>query len=136
MTEWVITRTGRFKAAVSYACLSDLVSFYGTSLYQDLIHAEFGGAPWDRHDVLWERSPLRSVQRVTTPTPLLHGEADNDVHITQSKELYTALRLRGVETVFVRYPREGHGAMEPRHQLDLLERTVAWFDRFLRPGRR
>jgi dipeptidyl aminopeptidase/acylaminoacyl peptidase len=131
-----ITRTGRFEAAVSYAGLSDLVSFHGTSLYQDLIHAEFGGALWDRHDVVWERSPLRSVQRVTTPTLLLHGEADNDVHITQSEELYTALWRRGVETVFVRYPREGHGATEARHQLDQLERTIAWFDRFLRPGQR
>src|SRR5262245_65861318 len=118
MTEWVITRTGRFKAAVSYAGLSDLVSFHGTSLYQDLIHAEFGGPPGDRHHVLWERSPLRSIQRVTTPTLLLHGEADNDVHITQSEELYTALWRRGVETVFVRDPREGHGATEPRPQLD------------------
>jgi hypothetical protein len=60
----------------------------------------------------------------------------NDVHITQSEELYTALWRRGVETVFVRYPRKGHGATEPRRQLDQLERTVAWFDRFLRPGRR
>jgi dipeptidyl aminopeptidase/acylaminoacyl peptidase len=70
---------------------------------------------------------------VTTPTLLLHGEADNDVHITQSEELYTALKRRGVETVLVRYPREGHGATEPRHQLDQLRRTVVWFDRFLRP---
>jgi dipeptidyl aminopeptidase/acylaminoacyl peptidase len=67
------------------------------------------------------------------PTLLLHGEADNDVHITQSEELYTALWRRRVETVFVRYPREGHGATAPRHQR---ERTVAWFDRFLPPGRR
>ena len=49
---------------------------------------------------------------------LLHGESDNDVHITQSEELYTALKERGVETALVRYPREGHGATEPRHQLD------------------
>jgi dipeptidyl aminopeptidase/acylaminoacyl peptidase len=64
---------------------------------------------------------------------LLHGEADNDVPITQAEELYTALKRRGVEAVLVRYPREGHGATEPLHQLDQLERTAAWFDRFLRP---
>jgi dipeptidyl aminopeptidase/acylaminoacyl peptidase len=135
MTEWVITQTGRFKAAVSYAGLSDLISFYATSLYQDLIHVEFGGAPWDHYDLLWERSPLRHVKRVSTPTLLLHGEADNDVPITQSEELYTALRRRGVETLFVRYPGQGHGATEPRHQLDQLERTVAWFDRWLQSDR-
>ena len=70
------------------------------------------------------------------PTLLLHGEADNDVPITQSEELYTALWRRRVETVFVRYPRKGHGATEPRRRPDRPERTVAWFDRFLRPGRR
>ena len=70
------------------------------------------------------------------PTLLLHGEADNDVPITQSEELYSALWRRRVETAFVRYPRTGHGATEPRRQLSQLERTVAWFDRVLRPGRR
>jgi dipeptidyl aminopeptidase/acylaminoacyl peptidase len=132
MTNWMITQTGRFKAAITYASLSNLISFYATSLYQDLIHVDFKGEPWDRYDILWERSPLRHIRRVTTPTLILHGEADNDVHITQSEELYTALRRRGVETVFVRYPREGHGATEPSFQLDQLERTAAWFDRFLK----
>jgi dipeptidyl aminopeptidase/acylaminoacyl peptidase len=134
MTMWIITQTNRFKAAVPYAGLSNLVSFYATSLYQDLIHVEFG-EPWDHYDLIWERSPLKHVKRTTTPTLILHGEADNDVHITQSEELYTALKRRGVETVFVRYPREGHGATEPKHQLDQLERTVAWFDKYLRPNR-
>jgi dipeptidyl aminopeptidase/acylaminoacyl peptidase len=133
MTNWIITQTNRFKAAVTYASLSNLISFYATSLYQDLVHVEFNGAPWDHYELLWERSPLRHIKRATTPTLILHGEADNDVHITQAEELYTALRRRGVETVFVRYPREGHGATEPRHQRDQLERTVGWFDKCLRP---
>lgn len=46
--------------------------------------------------------------------------------------MYMALKRRGVETVFVRYPREGHGLREPRHRVDALERTIAWFDRFLK----
>jgi dipeptidyl aminopeptidase/acylaminoacyl peptidase len=133
MTNWIITQTGRFKAAVSYAGLSNLISFYATSLYQDLIHVEFSGQPWERYDLLWARSPLKHIKRAATPTLILHGEADHDVHITQSEELYTALKVRGVRTVFVRYPREGHGATEPRDLLDQLQRTVAWFDEFLQP---
>jgi dipeptidyl aminopeptidase/acylaminoacyl peptidase len=43
-----------------------------------------------------------------------------------------ALRRRGIDTVFVRYPREGHGLREPRHRQDALERTLAWFDKYLR----
>jgi dipeptidyl aminopeptidase/acylaminoacyl peptidase len=132
MTNWIITQTPRFKAAVSAASVSNLVSFYSTSIYQDLIHAEFGGFPWDNYDQLWQWSPLRYVKQAQTPTLFIHGEQDNDVHITQAEEMYMALRRRGVETVLVRYPREGHGLREPRHRVDALERTLAWFDRFLK----
>jgi dipeptidyl aminopeptidase/acylaminoacyl peptidase len=132
MTNWIITQTPRFRAAVSIASVSNLISFYSTSLYQDLIHAEFGGFPWDDYDLLWRWSPLRYANRAQTPTLFLHGEQDNDVHITQAEEMYMALKRRGVETVLVRYPREGHGFREPGHRLDALERTLDWLDRFLK----
>jgi dipeptidyl aminopeptidase/acylaminoacyl peptidase len=132
MTNWIITQTPRFKAAVASASVSNLVSFYATSLYQDLIHAEFGGFPWDNYEQLWQWSPMRYVRQAETPTMFLHGELDNDVHITQAEEMYMALKRRGVETVLVRYPREGHGLREPRHRVDAIERTLAWFDRFLK----
>ncbi len=131
MTNWVVTQTNRFKAAVAVASLSNLVSFYATSLYQDLIHAEFGGFPWDddHFALLWKWSPLAHIRNATTPTLLLHGENDNDVHITQAEEMYTALRMRGVEAEMVRYPREGHGFREPRHQIDAARRTIEWIER-------
>ena len=132
MTNWIITQTPRFRAAVSSASLSNLISFYSTSLYQDLIHAEFGGFPWDNYDLLWQWSPIRYVRQVQTPTLFLHGENDNDVHITQAEEMYMGLKRRGVESVLVRYPREGHGLREPKHRVDALERTIAWFDRYLK----
>ena len=129
MTNWVITQTKRFRAAVSVASLSDLVSFYATSLYQDLVHAEFNGYPWagENYAALWKWSPLAYVARASTPTVFLHGESDNDVHITQAEQMYTALKERGIEAVLVRYPREGHGFSEPKHRLDALSRTLAWF---------
>ncbi len=132
MTNWIITQTPRFRAAVASASVSNLISFYATSLYQDLVHAEFGGAPWDDYDLLWRWSPLRYVRQAQTPTLFIHGEQDNDVHITQAEEMYMALRRRGIETQLVRYPREGHGLREPRHRQDALERTLAWFDKYLR----
>ncbi|MGH9938657.1 MAG: prolyl oligopeptidase family serine peptidase [Blastocatellia bacterium] len=136
MTNWVVTQTDRFKAAVASASLSNLISFYSTSLYQDLIHAEFNGHPWenggDNFNLLWDRSPLKHIKKAKTPLLLLHGENDNDVHITQAEEMYTAMRMRNIECVFVRYPREGHGLREPRHREDSLARTLQWFDRFLK----
>lgn len=134
MTNWVITQTNRFKAAVSSASVSNLISFYATSLYQDLVHAEFNGFPWagDNFATLWKWSPLAHVARASTPTLFLHGENDNDVHITQAEEMFTALRRRGIAAELVRYPREGHGLREPKHRLDAAERTLAWFDRYSR----
>ncbi len=132
MTNWIITQTPRFRGAVAVASLSNLISFYSTSLYQDLIHAEFGGFPWDNFDQLWQWSPLRYVRQVQTPTLLIHGENDNDVHITQAEEMYMALKRLGVQTVLVRYPREGHGLREPKHRVDALERTINWFDRYVK----
>ncbi|HLM24347.1 MAG TPA: S9 family peptidase, partial [Pyrinomonadaceae bacterium] len=134
MTNWIITQTPRFRGAVAAASLSNLVSFYATSLYQDLIHAEFGGFPWDNFDVLWQWSPLRYIRQVQTPTLFLHGENDNDVHITQAEEMYMALKRRGVDTVLIRYPREGHGLREPKHRVDALARTLVWFDRYVKLG--
>ena len=131
MVNWIVTQTTRFRAAVARASVSNLVSFYGTSLYQDLIHAEFG-FPWDDYELLWRWSPLKHVRDARTPTLFIHGEQDNDVPITQAEEMYMALRRRGVETQLVRYPREGHGFREPRHRQDALERTLDWFDRFLK----
>jgi dipeptidyl aminopeptidase/acylaminoacyl peptidase len=132
MTNWVITQTPRFRAAVAAASVSNLISFYSTSLYQDLVHAEFGGFPWDNYELLWQWSPLRYVRQVQTPTLFIHGENDNDVHITQAEEMYMALKRRGVDSVFVRYPREGHGLREPKHRVDALERTIVWFERYLK----
>jgi len=132
MTNWIITQTPRFRAAVAAASLSNLISFYSTSLYQDLIHADFGGFPWDNFDLLWQWSPLRYVKQVQTPTMFIHGEQDNDVHITQAEEMYVALRRRGIDSVLVRYPREGHGLQEPRHRVDAVQRTLGWFDRYLK----
>jgi len=138
MTNWVITQTSRFKAAVSAASVSNLVSFYATSLYQDLVHAEFDGFPWDADNfaLLWKWSPLAHVARVTTPTLFLHGELDNDVHITEAEQMFTAMRHRGVDAALARYPREGHGFREPRHLLDRTERTLAWFDVYLKGASR
>ena len=96
MTNWIITQTPRFKAAVASASVSNLISFYSTSLYQDLIHAEFNGFPWDNFELLWQWSPLRYVKQAQTPTLFLHGEQDHDVHITQVKRC-TWEKRRGVE---------------------------------------
>lgn len=136
MTNWVITQTHRFKAAVASASVSNLISFYGTSLYTDLIEAEFRGLPWNNYPLLWQWSPLAHVNGVRTPTLFLHGEQDHDVPITQAEEMYVALRKQGVAAELVRYPGEGHGVRRPDHVLDYNRRLLEWFDRYLAPKER
>jgi len=132
LTDWIITRTNRFKAAIPIAGISNLVSFNYMSYYHDYLAVEFGRYPTEGAlmDTLWARSALRYANRVKTPTLFVHGENDNDVPIAEDEQFYIALKDVGVETNMVRYPREGHGVRETQHVADLIERSMAWYDRW------
>ncbi|KAA6438397.1 S9 family peptidase [Dyadobacter flavalbus] len=135
MTNWIITQTSRFKAAVTDGGISNLVSFAGTSLYHSLMESEFGGRAYERFDLLWQWSPLRNAGRAGTPTLLLHGETDNEVPFSQAEEMYTALKKQGVDTILVQYTGEGHGwrpDLSPRSKADLNERMIRWFDTYVK----
>ncbi|SKB70704.1 S9 family peptidase [Dyadobacter psychrophilus] len=135
MTNWIITQTARFKAAVTDGGLSNLVSFAGTSLYHSLMESEFGGRAYENFDLLWQCSPLRNVAQATTPTLILHGETDNEVPFSQAEEMYVALRKRGVNTMLVQYKGEGHGwrpELKPHNKADLNERLIQWFDTYVK----
>ena len=132
LTNWIITQTDRFKAAIPNAGISNLVSFNYMAYYHDYLAVEFGSYPHEKGlmDRLWERSPIRLVHKVTTPTLITHGENDNDVPIAEAEQLYIALHDVGVPTVLVRYPREGHGLRETAHVVDHLERSLAWYRKY------
>ncbi len=136
MSNWIITQTQRFKAAVVDGGISNLVSFAGTSMYHSLLESEFNGSAYDNFSLLWQWSPLRNVKNVTTPTLFLHGEVDNEVPISQAEEMYVALKKLGVESRFVQYLGEGHGwrpDLRPKNRYDLLRRMLEWFDHYLKP---
>jgi dipeptidyl aminopeptidase/acylaminoacyl peptidase len=134
LTNWIITQTPRFKAAIPSAGISNLVSLAYTIWTADYMQAEYQGYPWQRDIAarLWERSPLAHVAKVTTPTMFVHGVLDQDVGIAEPEQMYNALKQLGIEAVFLRYPREGHGLREPNHIVDALERSVAWYDRLVK----
>ncbi|MFM9105551.1 MAG: S9 family peptidase, partial [Chloroflexota bacterium] len=131
MSSWMIGHTDRFRAAVIGAPVVDLVSFFGTSDIAATWGArQFGRTPWS--DLGWYRdhSPLTYLDRATTPSLILHGEADVRCPIGQGEQLYAALREVGVETEFVRYPGMTHlfpWGGEPVYVEDFLSRIVAWF---------
>ncbi|MFB3853742.1 MAG: prolyl oligopeptidase family serine peptidase [Vicinamibacterales bacterium] len=134
LTNWAITQTTRFKSAVPSAGISNLLAHAYLIWAQDYPFVEWGGRhPWQNNvaQLLWERSALAHVAKARTPTLFIHGEMDQDVPITEAEQMYIALKQVGVETVLVRYAREGHGVREPAHVVDALERSLAWHSRFL-----
>ena len=128
---WLITQTRMFRAAIPTAGIANLISYNYMTYYNQYEQMEFGQLPHqdDFMNILWERSALKHVANVHTPTMLMHGENDPDVPIAEAEQYYIALKDVGVETVFVRYPREGHGLREPKHQVDAIERAFQWYDR-------
>ncbi|RAJ90693.1 dipeptidyl aminopeptidase/acylaminoacyl peptidase [Larkinella arboricola] len=133
MTNWIITQTNRFRAAVSDGGISNLISFAGTSLYHSLMESEFGAPIYDNFDVLWKCSPLKYVKKVKTPTLFLHGEKDNEVPVSQAEELFVALRKQGIDSRLVQYIGEGHGwrpDLLPQNRYDVLTRMVDWLKNY------
>ena len=136
LTNWIVTQTDRFKAAIPISGISNLITQNYLSYYHDYLAVEFGGYPHERgiNDKLWERSALRYVAKVKTPTMFAHGENDNDVPIAEAEQFYIALKDVGVETIMIRYPREGHGVRETTHVVDLIDRSFEWYDRHFAAG--
>jgi dipeptidyl aminopeptidase/acylaminoacyl peptidase len=137
LTDWLITQTNEFKAAIPTAGVANLVSYNYMTYYNQYEEMEFGQFLHQGNlmDVAWERSALKHIAAAHTPTLIIHGENDNDVPIAEAEQLFIALKDVGVETVFLRYPREGHGLSEVKHQIDATDRSIAWYERhFPKPG--
>jgi len=137
LTDWLITQTNEFKAAIPTAGITNLVSYNYMTYYNQYEEMEFGQFLHQGNlmDVAWERSALKHVAAAHTPTMLLHGENDNDVPIAEAEQFFIALKDVGTEAVFVRYPREGHGLSETKHVIDSIDRSIAWYEKhFPKPG--
>lgn len=133
LTNYVITKTDRFKAAISGASEVNYTANYGHDHYQRVWEDELG-LPWENTE-LWIRiSPFFHVADVTTPTLVMCGQEDWNVPLQNSDQLYQALRRLGVPTQLVIYPGESHGISRPSFQVDRYERYVAWYDQWLKGG--
>jgi len=131
MTNVVITRTDRFKAAASGAGHSYIAGNYGHDIYQKWYNWELG-PPWENREKYDQLSPLLRAGRVTTPTIFLGGREDWNVPVINAELFYQSLRKRGVPTELVVYPDAHHGGWPKEYQRDYLERVRAWFDRYLK----
>ncbi len=133
MTNWIITHTNRFKAAVSMYGIFSLFTDWSNSIQPAWEKMYFGVYYWEDLKPYLEHSPAFYVQNVETPVLILHGKEDELTFIANSKEMWQALRVLGKPVEFVVYPREGHGiSREPNHIRDRMRRTLEWFERYLK----
>jgi dipeptidyl aminopeptidase/acylaminoacyl peptidase len=112
---WTVTQTQRFKAASLGAMVSDWASEYAMGFNHDVRLWYIGGTPWENPEGFRKQSSYTYIDKVTTPTLLLHGEQDETCTIGQSMMFYQGLKDRGVTSRFIRFPREPHGFREPHH---------------------
>jgi dipeptidyl aminopeptidase/acylaminoacyl peptidase len=134
MTNWIVTQTNRFKAAVTLRSVSNFVSDEGTRDYAYLHDRDFGGDLYHAYDLFWKYSPIRLADKVKTPTLVLHSENDQRVPIEQGEQWFRALQHFGVTSEFVIFPRENHNLTrtgEPKHLVESLNWQCYWFERFL-----
>ena len=132
MTMWTVTQTNRFHAAVAGAGIANWQSYYGQNLIGQWMIPFFGASVYDEPDVYEKSSPIRFIKNVKTPTLVIVGERDAECPASQSYEFWHALKTLGVPTKLIIYPGEGHMFIKPKHQVDRLEQTVAWFDKYLK----
>jgi dipeptidyl aminopeptidase/acylaminoacyl peptidase len=134
MTNWIVSHTNRFKAAVTLRSISNFVSDDGTRDGAYGHSADFDGDVFEKFDLYWNRSPLKYARNVKTPTLVLHSDMDFRVPIEQGEQWFRALRHFGVPSEIVFFPRENHNLTrtgEPKHLVESLNWQVYWFDKYL-----
>ena len=133
LTNWIITQTTRFSAAVSGAGVSNWISDYGTADIPRTKESEFYGSPWqpDAAERMRALSPITHAANVKTPALFLDGEADMRVPIEEAEQMYTALRKQKVPARMVRYPGNYHGGWPPWDMVHRFDQEAKWFKQWL-----
>jgi dipeptidyl aminopeptidase/acylaminoacyl peptidase len=135
MTMLLTTQTDMFRSVIALCGISNIASYWGAGwwgfLYSGVATAE--SFPWNRPDIYIGQSPLYKADRIKTPMLLLHGLADINVPVTESEQMYTALKLLGREVSYIRFKGEDHGILGTDENRRLLPQIMlAWWDKHLK----
>jgi acylaminoacyl-peptidase len=134
LTCWMIGRTDRFAGAATLYPVINWYSMVGTTDVPVWTYRYvFPGPPWEHFEQYEKRSLLSVVKNVKTPTMVMTGEEDWRTPISEAEQYYRALKILGVESVFVRVPGEPHGIWQrPSHRLENVLNILGWFDKHRR----
>lgn len=135
MTNWCITHTNRFRAAVSMRSVANLFSDYGATDYSIWgtpgVH---GGTPWSNAELLKKQSPYAYAMNITTPTLFLHSFEDYRCSLSGAMQMYSAMQKIGVPTRMCLFRSANHELSRsgpPRSRIRRLKEIAAWVDRYL-----
>jgi dipeptidyl aminopeptidase/acylaminoacyl peptidase len=140
LTNWLVSHTTLFRAAVTVNGPVNHVSQDGTRFTPFPRYTDFGGTLWEAYDTYWNSAPLKYAQHVKTPTLILQSEHDFMVPLEQGEQWFRALKYFDVITEMVVFPGANHFGLnsyaptsgrEPRTVVEALNWRIYWFDRFL-----
>lgn len=136
MTNWIIGHTDEFAGAITDRCVFNMLSMMGSSDFTTLPDTYWPGNWWDRIDDFWRQSPLKYFGNVKTPTLIIHSEGDLRCNVEQAEQVFSTLKVRGVPTRLVRYPRSTSHGMSRSGPADLrihrLEQILDWWKTWLK----
>jgi dipeptidyl aminopeptidase/acylaminoacyl peptidase len=134
LTNWLVTQTGRFAAAVTQRCVADWASMYYSSDFAMFTPFWFRKPPFEDPGEYLERSPVALADRITTPLMIIHSEEDWRTPIGQGEAMFRALKQQKKPVVMVRFPGESHELSRsgvPSRRVENQRHIRAWFDRWL-----
>ncbi len=136
MTNWIIGHTNRFKAAASQRSIANWVSkFTTTDIGYYFVDDQIDGTPWNDVEKLWDHSPMKYADQVTTPTLFIHSEEDYRCWIAEGIQMFTSLKYHGVESRLCILKGENHDLSRtgrPKSRIKRLEEITDWFDKHLK----
>ncbi|GAC1566092.1 MAG: S9 family peptidase [Ktedonobacteraceae bacterium] len=135
MTNWLISHSDRFKAAVSDRSVTDRSSFFGSSdIGWKFAADDLESTPFEEPERHRRMSPITYVRDIHTPLLIIHSESDMRCNIEQAEQLFAALKYMGREVLFVRFEGQSHGLSRgghPHSRLERLRHIHAWFEKYL-----
>lgn len=134
MTQYLQTVTDIFAAAISHAGISDHTSYWGEG-YWGYSYSEVSMAnsyPWSDRELYVNQSPLYNADKIHTPLLFLHGDADHNVPVGESIQMFTALKLLGRPTAFVAVADQDHHIMDYDKRIKWQNTIFAWFAKYLK----
>ncbi len=132
MTAWIVGKTNRFRAA---AAQKPVINWISKTLTADnwygYYFSRYAGLPWENPEVYWDFSPLSLVGNVETPTMIITGEEDLRTPLSESYQMYHALKMRGIDTAVIRLPGASHDmSRRPSQLMAKIANVVAWFEKY------